>query len=80
MRKAIKHASLGAVFGAIFLAAAAPSSAGPLSMDISPESELTAMILQTSHFGPPPGKQCIKWTRRFNSRHGYGHRRCVHWK
>lgn len=80
MRRSIKGASLGAVCGAFFLAAAAPASAGPLSVAVPQQSGSTSFVQEVRHFGPPPGTQCIKWTRRFNSRHGCGHRRCVHWK
>jgi hypothetical protein len=79
MAKLTGSALLGAVCGAFFLAAA-PVSAGPLSVAIPQESGYASLFQEVTHFGPPPGKQCIKWTRRFNSRHGYGHRRCVHWK
>jgi hypothetical protein len=71
---------LGAVYGALFLAGAGTASAGPLSVAVPQEIGPPSLVQEVSHFGPPPGKQCIKWTRRFNSRHGYGHRRCVHWK
>lgn len=80
MHKSIKGVPLWALCGAFFLAAAAPVSAGPLSVAIPQESGPSSLVQEAHHFGPPPGKQCIKWTRRFNSRHGYGHRRCVHWR
>ena len=80
MSKSIKGTPLWAVCAAFLLAAATPVSAGPLNVDLPRENALSSLVQQLSHFGPPPGKQCIKWTRRFNSRHGYGHRRCVHWK
>jgi hypothetical protein len=71
--------AVGAVCGSFFLASA-PVSAGPLSVSVPQESAATSFFQEVRHFGPPPGKQCIKWTRRFNSAHGFGHRRCIHWK
>lgn len=79
MVKLTSSALLGAICGAFFFAVA-PVSAGPLSIAIPQDGGSARLLHEVSHFGPPPGKQCIKWTRRFNSRHGYGHRRCVHWK
>jgi hypothetical protein len=79
MPKSIRSAALGAVCGAIFLAVA-PVSAGPVSIAVPQETGAMSLFQEVRHFGPPPGKQCIKWTRRFNPSHGFGHRRCVHWK
>jgi hypothetical protein len=80
MRKSIKAACLGAVCGAFFLAAAAPGSAGPLNVAVPPENGSTSLVQEVKHYDPPPGTQCIKWVRRYSSSHGFGHRRCVHWK
>lgn len=36
------------------------------------------LVQQATHI--PAGSRCIKWTRRWNTRHGFGHRRCVQWR
>jgi hypothetical protein len=79
MAKLTNSIAIGTVCGMFFFASA-PVSAAPLSVSVPPEIGSASLFQEVSHFGPPPGKQCLKWTRRFNSRHGYGHRRCVHWK
>ncbi len=80
MRRHLKTILFGALCGAFFFAATAPGSAGPLSVAV-PQLGAESSILRILHqYGLPPGKQCIKWTRRFSSTHGFGHRRCVHWK
>lgn len=70
----------GAACAAFLLAAAAPASAGPLGGGI-PQDEAGAgsLIAQAKHYGPPPGKKCVKWTRRWHSSLGMGHLRCIHW-
>jgi hypothetical protein len=78
MRYSLKGV-LAALCGAFFLAAI-PASAGPMSIGAPQEIGPSPLVSQVTHFGPPPGKTCIKWTRRFNSAHGFGHRRCIHWK
>ncbi len=75
MRKAIMGLCLGA-FGVAFSATVA--AAAPVS--VIPPKDAVALAATTVKYGPPPGKECIKWTRRFSSSHGFGHRRCVHWK
>ncbi len=81
MRLDIKAPVFGAVFGSMLLAAT-PSSSAVLSN----AAELgdfgvsaSSLVQQVSH-GAPAGARCVKWTRRWNTRHGFGHRRCVHWR
>lgn len=79
MRFDIKAPMFGAV--AILLAATPAGSAvlsnvaniGDYGASASPPFQ------QVSH-GAPAGARCIKWTRRWNFRHGFGHRRCVQWR
>lgn len=76
MRKLICAAWL-AVFGASFFIVA-PASAAP-SVVAAPAVE-TPFTLAAGKYGPPGGKHCVKWTRRYHSSLGFGHRRCIHWK
>lgn len=81
MGKSIKAASFSAMCGIFFFAATATGSAGPLSALIPHESfGSTSLVQKVARYTPPAGKHCIKWTRRFNSAHGFGRLRCVHWK
>ncbi|MCX7900308.1 MAG: hypothetical protein N2444_09550 [Methylocystis sp.] len=77
MRKTIFVACLG-VMGAGLLAAAS-ASAGPMSVAIAPGVE-SSITQAAKRYDPPPGKHCIKWTRRYHSSLGFGHKRCVHWQ
>jgi hypothetical protein len=78
MLKSLKPFLMSAVCGGFVLAAATCASAAPLAVAI-PQQD-ASLVQSVRHFGPPPGKECVKWTRRFNSAHGFGHRRCIHWK
>lgn len=81
MRRNLKTALFGALCGAFLFAAAAPGSAGPLSTPIPLESfGSTSLVQKVARYSPPEGKQCIRWTRRYSSSHGFGRLRCVHWK
>jgi len=79
MLKTTVFAALGASCGALFLAAA-PVSAGPLTVAVPQGRGPMSLYQEVRHYGPPPGKQCLKWTRRFHPSLGYGHKRCVHWR
>ena len=55
--------------------------AGPMSAAIPQSKEgLAPLVAQARQYPPPAGKTCLKWTRRWHSSLGMGHRRCVHWK
>ena len=75
-------ASLIGVLCAAFLATALPAEASPLSSGaaIDVQASSATSLLQEAAFGPPAGRRCIKWTRRWNPRHGIGVRRCVQWR
>jgi hypothetical protein len=79
MVKLTSLATLAAVCGALFFTVA-PVSAGPLSVALPQENGASSFVQEVAHYGPPPGARCIKWTRRYNPSHGFGHRRCIHWK
>lgn len=79
MRLHLKTSLLAAACGAL-LGAATPSQAAIMfNVDDLREGAATSMVQQVSH-GAPAGAKCIKWTRRWNHRHGFGHRRCVQWR
>jgi hypothetical protein len=80
MRFEIKSLIAAATFGAIVMAAS-PSHAAALSgaPDLTREA-LTSLTPQKVSHGAPAGARCLKWTRRWNTRHGFGHRRCIHWR
>ncbi|MCC3244026.1 hypothetical protein LG047_01615 [Methylocystis sp. WRRC1] len=81
MSKFMKSALLAALTGGFLFAATSASSAGPLSVANPQDEGLSSSLIQkVAHYNPPGGKKCLKWTRRFNPSHGFGHRRCVHWK
>ncbi|MEK4035679.1 hypothetical protein WOC76_05080 [Methylocystis sp. IM3] len=75
-----KLAVFGAVCGALLLAST-PSISAVLSnaADLGGE-KLALTSVQQSAFEAPAGKKCVKWTRRWNTRHGFGRRRCVQWR
>jgi hypothetical protein len=79
MRSWSKISLFGAVCGAILFASTASHSA-VLSGLASPDEGLSTPSLAQQAAYAPPGKRCIKWTRRWNTRHGFGHRRCVQWR
>jgi hypothetical protein len=74
----------GMIFGGFCAAlffAAAPASAGVLSSPAAlDEGASVSSLVQTVHHTTPAGARCVKWTRRWNTRHGVGHRRCVQWR
>lgn len=72
--------SLLAVACAAFFIAAAPSYSAALSnVDDLREEAVSLAVQQVSH-ATPAGARCVKWSRRWNPRHGVGHRRCVRWR
>jgi hypothetical protein len=77
MRKNIKIALFGAACGALLLASTASHST-VLSGVANPGASAIPFTQQAAF--DPASNKCLKWTRRWNSRHGYGHRRCVHWR
>jgi hypothetical protein len=78
MRKSIEAACLMTICSALSLATIQQGSAGPLSAAGSLETR--SLVEEARHYMPPPGKECIKWTRRYHPSHGFGHKRCVHWR
>ncbi len=65
-----------------FLASALPADASILSGGAAIEAVASSPSshVQLAAHGAPAGKRCIEWTRRWNTRHGVGHRRCVRWR
>jgi len=76
MRKLITAFCLATFCGAVLVAS--PASSAPLSVAIPLEDGVASVML--AKYGPPEGKKCLKWTRRYGPTHGFGHRRCAHWK
>jgi hypothetical protein len=76
-----KGIMFGAFCGAL-LFAAAPANAAALSSpaDLRDGVAAASMPIETVSHGAPAGARCVKWTRRWNTRHGFGHRRCIQWR
>jgi hypothetical protein len=72
---------VGAICAA-FLASALPAEASLLSsgFGLDAQSPNVSSVVEDAVYGPPAGKRCLKWTRRWNTRHGIGVRRCVQWR
>lgn len=77
MGRLLKTSFFGAACGLLLFAA--PSQAGTLPSGVSQESIATTSQLTLVH-AAPAGARCVKWTRRYNMRHGFAHRRCVQWR
>ncbi|GLI93565.1 hypothetical protein [Methylocystis echinoides] len=77
MRHNIKISLFGAVCGAFLLASAA-SHATVISGLGAPGASALPLTDQVA-FNPATDR-CLKWTRRWNTRHGFARRRCVHWR
>jgi hypothetical protein len=77
----LKAPLFASVCGALLLVAT-PSISAVLSgaADLREEGASTSSLVQQVSHGAPAGKRCVKWTRRWNTRHGVGHRRCVQWR
>lgn len=78
MRCDIKRPVFGALIGSLMLAAPFPEAVA-LPAAVDHDALAPSLVQQISH-GAPAGARCIKWTRRWNTRHGFGHRRCVQWR
>lgn len=79
MRLHLKTALLSAACGVFMSAAGSSQAAMMFDADDLRETAASSLVQQTT-FGPPPGARCIKWTRRWTTRHGFGRRRCVQWR
>jgi hypothetical protein len=77
MKPSLKASLFGAACGMLLFAV--PSEAGTLPSGVSQEDVATLSQVTLTH-AAPAGARCIKWTRRWNTRHGVGHRRCVQWR
>ena len=74
-------APIGGAICAAFLASALPAGAGVLSGSaIDTATPAATYSVQLTAYGAPAGARCLKWTRRWNPRHGIGVRRCVRWR
>jgi hypothetical protein len=73
----IKKGIFSVACGAFLLGAPLEASAAP-NLYIPQGVAGPVSFVQQSHYHGPH-KTCLKWTRRWNTRHGVGHRRCVHW-
>ncbi|WP_363350209.1 hypothetical protein [Methylocystis echinoides] len=72
----LKASLFGAICGMFLFAA--PSGSAVLS-GVNADGLDASIVEKTAHT-TPAGKNCVKWTRRWNTRHGFGHRRCVQWR
>lgn len=72
----------GVLCGAFLFVAAAPASATPFGAGLVRDDAASAssILHLAKKYDAPTGKRCIKWNRRWNPSHGFGHRRCIHWK
>ncbi len=80
MGKSFKASLFGAVCGMLLFAG--PSSAGVVPSGVTPDENGVSAFSLTQQVSrqTPAGARCVKWTRRWNTRHGFGHRRCVQWR
>jgi len=74
----LKTSLLVAACGAFFFVVN-PSHSAVLSSAAQLDDAGASSLVQQVH-AAPAGARCIKWTRRWNTRHGFGHRRCVQWR
>ncbi len=81
MPKDMKAALFGALCGGLLIAAS-PSNSAVLSnaADLRADRVSASSLVEQVAHGAPAGSRCVKWTRRWNTRHGFGHRRCVQWR
>jgi hypothetical protein len=75
----LKASLLGAACSALLFSATPSNAAALSSADDLGKTSALPLVQQISH-GAPAGARCVKWTRRWNTRHGVGHRRCVQWR
>lgn len=80
MVRYLKLSAFGALCGAALFAAPFGAAAFSGGADSSPASVSEIPAIQQVAATAPAGKRCVKWTRRWNNRHGFGHRRCVQWR
>lgn len=81
MRGNIKAKLTAALCGAFLFGATVPGWSGPMNVAIPQgETGLAPLVAQAKHYPAPAGKKCLKWTRRWHSSLGMGHKRCVHWQ
>jgi hypothetical protein len=78
MSRLLKAPLFGAVCGMMLFAA--PSNAAIVSGGLGSDAGASALVQQIVQSTAPEGKKCLKYNRRFNTAHGFGHRRCIHWK
>lgn len=80
MVRNLKTYAFGALCGTLLFAA--PYGAAAFSGGIDPSASGLSTIPAVEQIAAtvPAGKRCVKWTRRWNTRHGFGHRRCVQWR
>ena len=72
---------LFAVTCASFLFASSPSGSAVLSTAANLDVDgVSADFVQKATLHPPANTKCIKWTRTWNTRHGFARRRCVQWR
>lgn len=81
MKSYSKSKLTAALCGAFLFSAGAQAWAGPMSIAVPQAEEgLAPLVAQAKHYPAPAGKKCLKWTRRWHSSLGMGHKRCVHWE
>lgn len=77
MGRTLETAFFGAAFGMLLFVA--PSEAGTLPIGKTSDS-VSALSQSTLVHSKPTGARCVKWTRRWNTRHGFGRRHYVQWR
>ncbi len=80
MNKLFKSVLAAVAMAAVPLADAEVASAAPVGGSLMLERASDQLIQQITSHQAASGKKCLKWSRRWNTRHGVGRRRCVHWK
>jgi hypothetical protein len=78
MRAYCKASMFGAACGTL-LFLATPSNSAVITSPVTDKALSDFSSVQKVSHTTQTG-QCIKWTRRWNTRHGFGHRRCVQWR
>lgn len=75
-----KSIAFGALCGLLLVAAPYGAAALPTGVDAGVAGVSAAPFAQSVAATTPSASRCVKWTRRWNHRHGFGHRRCVQWR
>ncbi len=78
MRQHLQVSLFAGVCATLLLAASPSESAVTVTAGANEVSSDFSGVQTASH--TTQAKQCVKWTRRWNTRHGFGHRRCVQWR